>query len=161
MHFYFPVYYQSIVTQWKTSEINMWGKVTKSETHHQSERRQLRKKAMATRALKTYKYCQKIKLFLISFFSLSPTYVSLLIPGATFFWNKCCCNAVLQVGLLLKICTTQWTDIFLKYSSSKLPETSSFSVKITLGKKYTPISSTFPDTHTHRDTDHHHHQDSS
>lgn len=69
-------------------------------------------------------------------------------PCATFL-NKCCCTAVLQVDLLLKICSTQWTDIFLKYSSSKFPEPSSFfgpshSAKETI----LPISSTPPDTNT-------------
>lgn len=107
----------------KTSEINMWWKVTKSETHHQSERRQLRKKAMAIRVLKTYKYCQKNKTFLYFFHKALLMFHYLY--HVQLFFNKCCCNAVLQLGLLLKLCSAQQTDIFLKYSSGKLPETRS------------------------------------
>lgn len=67
---------------------------------------------------------------------------------ATFF-NKCCCNAVLQVDLFLKICSTRRTDIFLKFSSSKFPEPSSFFHPSHSAKETTlSISSTLPDTNT-------------
>ena len=77
----------------------MWGKVTKSGTHHQSERRQLRKEAMAIRPLKTYKYCQKIRLFFIPFISQSPTNILLLYHVQLFlitvaamqFYKSVCC----------------------------------------------------------------------
>lgn len=74
---------------------------------------------MATGALKTYTFCQKIQLFFISSISQGPTNVLLLYHVQ--FFCKCCCNAVLQVDLWLKICSPQCTDTFLKYSN-KFPE---------------------------------------